>query len=100
ARYFPNARDVEQKTAAAMAVMRRFCVISGGPGTGKTTTVVKILALLAEQAKGRRLSIGVAAPTGKAAARVQDAIRAALDRLAVDLFVQEMMPGEAFTLHR
>jgi exodeoxyribonuclease V alpha subunit len=101
-RYFSDPLDSEQKLAAATAVLRRFCVISGGPGTGKTTTVVKILALLAEQAQaqGRRLSIGVAAPTGKAAARVQDAIRAALDRLDLGLFVQEMMPGEAFTLHR
>ncbi|MGZ5231200.1 MAG: AAA family ATPase, partial [Burkholderiales bacterium] len=67
ARYFPDPADVEQKLAAAMAVMRRFCVISGGPGTGKTTTVVKILALLAQQARGRKLTIGLAAPTGKAA---------------------------------
>lgn len=99
ARYFPNARDSEQKIAAAMAVMRRLCVISGGPGTGKTTTVVKILALLAEQAHGR-ITIGLAAPTGKAAARVQDAIRAALDTLDVDLFARAAIPIEASTIHR
>ena len=99
-RYFDDPRDTEQKLAAATAVLRRFCVISGGPGTGKTTTVVKILALLAEQVRGGRLAIAVAAPTGKAAARVQDAMRAALDRLDVDLFTREMMPAEAFTIHR
>jgi exodeoxyribonuclease V alpha subunit len=99
-RYFPDPNDAEQKVAAATAVLRRFCVISGGPGTGKTTTVVKILALLADQARGGNLSIGVAAPTGKAAARVQDAIKLALDRLEVDMFMRSIMPNEAFTIHR
>jgi exodeoxyribonuclease V alpha subunit len=99
-RYFADATDVEQKLAAATAVLRRFCVISGGPGTGKTTTVVKILALLAEQAGGGRLAIALAAPTGKAAARVQDAMRAALEQLELDLFSRETMPREALTIHR
>ncbi|HEX2827254.1 MAG TPA: exodeoxyribonuclease V subunit alpha [Burkholderiales bacterium] len=99
-RYFPDADDIQQKLAAATAVLRRFCVISGGPGTGKTTTVVKILALLAEQAQRRNLAIGVAAPTGKAAARVQDAIASALDKLDLDLFAKQMMPKGAGTLHR
>ncbi len=99
-RYFPDSRDAEQKLAAATAVLRGLCVISGGPGTGKTTTVVKILALLAEQAQGKKLAIAVAAPTGKAAARVQDAMRAALDGLEVDLFTRASMPVEAFTIHR
>ncbi|HYC47290.1 MAG TPA: exodeoxyribonuclease V subunit alpha [Burkholderiales bacterium] len=98
-RYFPDAADIEQKLAAALAVLRRFCVISGGPGTGKTTTVVKILALLAEQAHGR-LSIRLTAPTGKAAARVQAAVSAALGGLELDLFTRECMPTEAFTIHR
>jgi exodeoxyribonuclease V alpha subunit len=99
-RHFPDARDAGQKLAAAMAVMRRLCVISGGPGTGKTTTVVKILALLAEQAHGDRLAIGLAAPTGKAAARVQDAIGRALETLDADLFVRAAIPSEASTIHR
>ena len=53
ARLFPDPQDIQQKTAAAVAVLSRLCVISGGPGTGKTTTVVKVLLLLAEQAHGR-----------------------------------------------
>ena len=99
-RYFPSAEDAEQRLAAAMAVLRRFCVISGGPGTGKTTTVVKILALLAEQAPERALAIGLAAPTGKAAARVQEAVRSAIDRLQFDGLARASMPAQAYTLHR
>lgn len=100
ARLFPAPQDAEQKLAAAMAVLRRFCVISGGPGTGKTFTVVKILALLAEQAQGRRLAVGLAAPTGKAAARVQEAIDLALDRLDLDPAARACIPAEASTIHR
>lgn len=58
-----------QKIAAVTALLKPFCVISGGPGTGKTTTVVKILVLLLEQ--NPALRIVLAAPTGKAAARLQ-----------------------------
>ena len=99
-RLFPEPRDLEQKRAAAMAVLRRLAVISGGPGTGKTYTVVKILALLAAQARGRRLAIALAAPTGKAAARVQEAVRHALEGYAADDPVHGCVPAEAYTLHR
>jgi exodeoxyribonuclease V alpha subunit len=100
ARLFPDPADIEQKCAAATAVLQRFCVISGGPGTGKTFTVVKILALLAEQAHGRPLAVGLAAPTGKAAARVQEAIRFALNRLELAAAARACIPEEAYTLHR
>ena len=99
-RLFPDPHDIEQKRAAAMAVLRRLCVITGGPGTGKTYTVVKILALLAEQARGRRLAVALAAPTGKAAARVQEAVRGAIQRLAFSETVRDCIPAEAYTLHR
>ncbi len=55
-----------------MAAYRRVSIVAGGPGTGKTTTVAKLLALLQDQADGR-LRIALAAPTGKAAARLQEA---------------------------
>jgi exodeoxyribonuclease V alpha subunit len=102
-RLFPPAADGTvdwQRTAAAVAVLRRFCVISGGPGTGKTTTVIRILALLLEQAAGRPLQIALAAPTGKAAARMQEAIRLTRDSLPVSQEVREAIPGEAMTIHR
>lgn len=78
-----NALDRQpdwQRSAAEKAVMRRLCVISGGPGTGKTSTVVRILAALQMQYHGK-LAIRLAAPTGKAAARMQEAVRNAKIRL-------------------
>jgi exodeoxyribonuclease V alpha subunit len=88
-----------QQIAAAAAVFKRLCVISGGPGTGKTTTVVRLLALLVEQ-EGGTLRIGLAAPTGKAAARMQEAIRAAREALPVTAVIKAAIPDTASTLHR
>ncbi len=89
-----------QRLAAAQAVRRRLVVISGGPGTGKTTTVVRLLAALLEQPGGERLAIGLAAPTGKAAARMAEAIRNAKADLPVSDAVKDALPDEARTLHR
>ena len=100
-RLFREARDDAadwQKVAAAIAVSRRFAVISGGPGTGKTTTVVKVLALLLEQDPG--LHIALAAPTGKAAARLTEAIRGGKGRVDAAAGVLARIPEEASTLHR
>ncbi|MNZ22690.1 RecBCD enzyme subunit RecD [compost metagenome] len=89
-----------QRLAAAQAVRRNLAVISGGPGTGKTTTVVRLLAALLEQPGGQRLAIGLAAPTGKAAARMAEAIRNAKAELPVSDAIKAALPEEARTLHR
>jgi exodeoxyribonuclease V alpha subunit len=89
-----------QRLAAAQAVRRRLAVISGGPGTGKTTTVVRLLAALLEQPGGERLAIGLAAPTGKAAARMAEAIRNAKADLPLADELKALLPEEARTLHR
>ena len=74
----------EQEVAAAAAAARWTTVLTGGPGTGKTTTVARILVLLADQAaaRGERLSIALAAPTGKAATRLQEAVLTELALIA------------------
>lgn len=91
-----------QKVAAAIAVQKRFAVISGGPGTGKTTTVIKLLALYLRQklAQGQKAQIKLAAPTGKAAARLSESISSAKERLNLDEDLVSLIPGEATTLHR
>ena len=104
-RLFPAQRASAtdwQKVAAALAVLQGFSIISGGPGTGKTTTLARILALLSEQSDGAPLRIGLAAPTGKAAARMQEAIRTSKEKLAgqVDPAILAAIPEAAATLHR
>ncbi len=89
-----------QKLAAAVMATRRLAVISGGPGTGKTTTVVRALAARIELAGTAPLRIALAAPTGKAAARLQEVVREARAKLAVPASVREQLPTEAATVHR
>jgi len=102
-RLFPavQAEGIDwQKVAAFAALVKRLCVISGGPGTGKTTTVGAILALLLEQANPERLGIALAAPTGKAAARLQETIKSTKDGLPCPEGIKEAIPKEASTIHR
>jgi exodeoxyribonuclease V alpha subunit len=91
-----------QKLACAMAAQGRFTLITGGPGTGKTTTVVRLLALLQEaaMATGEPLRLSLAAPTGKAAARLTESIGAQVQSLALDERVREQIPKLVTTLHR
>ncbi|APX95054.1 exodeoxyribonuclease V subunit alpha [Halomonas sp. 1513] len=119
---FPSSADIDwQKTACALAAQAHFAVITGGPGTGKTTTVVKLLALLQALALGepatnkvpRPLRIRLAAPTGKAAARLNESIAkqvqglslvelaAAMGQQGVDIStLRDSIPTEVTTLHR
>ncbi|MEU0499073.1 exodeoxyribonuclease V subunit alpha [Mycobacterium sp. NPDC006124] len=98
-RLFPTGYE-EQREAAEIALAQRVTVLTGGPGTGKTTTVARLLALFAGQAaSGRRLRIALAAPTGKAAARLQQAVGQEIEKL--DLVDQRRLSGlQATTLHR
>ncbi|MBB6627752.1 exodeoxyribonuclease V subunit alpha [Nocardioides sp. KIGAM211] len=91
----------EQRAAAVRAVRQWTTVLTGGPGTGKTTTVARLLALLADQAaaRGERLSVALTAPTGKAAARLQEAVEQELAVLAPE-DRDRVGRVEAMTLHR
>jgi exodeoxyribonuclease V alpha subunit len=89
-----------QQLSAFMALSKRFCLISGGPGTGKTTVVAKILALILEQPDFKNTRIALVAPTGKAAARLQEAIRKAKRTLECSKDVKSALPEAASTIHR
>ncbi len=103
-RLFPDT-DISpnwQKVAAALALKKRLCVISGGPGTGKTTTVLRLLAALyeIEGTSTNKLRIRLAAPTGKAAARMQESIRNNLPKLDCSETIKQQLQLQASTLHR
>jgi exodeoxyribonuclease V alpha subunit len=89
-----------QKVAAVTAVLKKFCVITGGPGTGKTYTITKLLALLLEQGSVDALKICLAAPTGKAAARLQESIRQTIQTLNCNARLRNAMPASVQTIHR
>ncbi|NAW33563.1 exodeoxyribonuclease V subunit alpha [Halomonas alimentaria] len=114
---FPASDTLDwQKAACALAARSPFAVITGGPGTGKTTTVVKLLALLQTLALGegsRALRIRLAAPTGKAAARLNESIAGQVSGLDLTALapllggaedessrLRQAIPTEVTTLHR
>ncbi len=88
-----------QQEAARTAVKQSFTMITGGPGTGKTTTILKILAILQEISAGR-LNIALAAPTGKAAMRLQESLRHGKQQLALAADLAEAIPDTVSTIHR
>ncbi|KAB0490201.1 exodeoxyribonuclease V subunit alpha [Pseudomonas vancouverensis] len=103
---FGPARAAEvvdwQKLACALATRGAFSIITGGPGTGKTTTVVRLLALLQAPAveAGKPLRIRLAAPTGKAAARLTESISQQVRTLKVAEGIREKIPSDVTTVHR
>ncbi|MBA2078004.1 exodeoxyribonuclease V subunit alpha [Rhodanobacter sp. PCA2] len=104
-RLFPATAEAPDwpRIACALAARGAFGVITGGPGTGKTTTVVRLLGLLQTlqlREHAQPLRIRLAAPTGKAAARLNASISAQLARLDVDDAVRAAIPADVVTLHR
>jgi len=107
ARLFPRG-SLGQKQAAVIASLKQVTVIAGGPGTGKTSAVARTIALLNEQAgtgpragsHEKALHTALAAPTGKAAARLQESLRSEIGGIDCDAATRSAIPLEASTLHR
>jgi exodeoxyribonuclease V alpha subunit len=99
-RLFPKSDETDwQRVAAANAVTRNFSVITGGPGTGKTRTVIALLVLLLEQ-NAEALRIALVAPSGKAAARLKESIENAKAELNCAAGIKDRLPTDASTIHR
>ena len=88
-----------QKVAAVLSAIKPFLIISGGPGTGKTTTIARLL-VLHQRMNGRSMRVALAAPTGKAAGRMGEALTRELRRLNVPGEILKDFPREASTIHR
>ena len=104
---FPEAEEGDrQARAAALALIQSLLLITGGPGTGKTSTIARLLLLLIAQAdaNGRELRIALAAPTGRAADRMSESLHAAVANLQAASALQPKwlaaLPQQASTLHR
>lgn len=106
--YFAEDSEADidwQRRAAINVAQQRFSIITGGPGTGKTTTVLKVLAIL-QTLNGYDLSIGMAAPTGKAAMRLQESLAQGKDKTDDDGLatfseqVKKSIPQDVSTIHR
>lgn len=100
-----------QKAAACLSYLNGFSVISGGPGTGKTTTVAKLLVLFIQSFleeknhdhgnyEERSMSILLCAPTGKAAQRLKESLNSALDGMDNQEKIRRLIPQDVLTIHR
>jgi exodeoxyribonuclease V alpha subunit len=87
-----------QSVAALSAYLNNFCIITGGPGTGKTTTVANLLAMLFFD--NPELKVSIAAPTGKAAARINDSFKDFKNNLIEEQVVNKIKEVKALTIHR
>ena len=98
--------DREDRTAEAVAALRtalarRLCIVTGGPGTGKTTLAAKLIAILVETGAAHPRRVGLAAPTGKAASRIQESVRGKLAESPLRAVPGlHEFPAEAWTIHR
>ncbi len=103
-RLFPEDKDTQdinwQKIAAITACLKKICIISGGPGTGKTTTIARIIALVIARAESHPFKIALLAPTGKAAMRLRESIQNAVKKIDCPDPVKQMIPYETATIHR
>ena len=97
-RLFPDADEARQ--TAMLAAARQLAIVTGGPGTGKTTLVVRLIALLLESGLASARRIALATPTGKAAARLQESVSAQLKTLAASAPALQGFTPNAITVHR
>ena len=102
-RLFPSTEEEGidwQKVAAAIALLKRFSVITGGPGSGKTHAIAGVLALILACTSRKKLNIFLTAPTGKAAARLGESILQAKKQLNCSPAIKARIPSDVFTIHR
>ena len=103
-KYFPEKQEKTdwQKVAVATAIKSPFSIITGGPGTGKTTTVTRLLLVL-QELFDCKLHIKLVAPTGKAASRLEESIKNALGFMQEKMNLSDSLfnaiPQKASTLH-
>ncbi|TPV93584.1 MAG: exodeoxyribonuclease V subunit alpha [Myxococcales bacterium FL481] len=97
---FPDGQRDASRRAAELACTRRLLILAGGPGTGKTTTVVRLLATMMQASSPRPRSVALLAPTGKAVARLEAAVRAGEHRLHTEGLPSRALPLRSATIHR